>query len=90
MTRREGEPIGFVSYGKAVRAELWGEDDWRVLVGNEEVPELAETLTRYYRDSYQGPADGFYGQAILQHLAEMVDGKVTWLQKLPNDPLAIY
>jgi hypothetical protein len=72
------EPIGRVLYfNGSIIAELWGVDDWKVIVHGKEHPGMARGLTALYADTYLGPADGHYGQLILKDLAERTGGTMT-------------
>lgn len=73
-----GQPIGYVTWGESIRAELLGRDSWKFTIGDEERPDLAGHLTILYLDHYQGPSDGEYGHRILRELASKVDGEMTW------------
>jgi hypothetical protein len=77
------------SPGETIKAELLGLDRWRVTVGGEENPALAFLLTAQYRDAYNGPQDGYYGQLILRDLAEVLRGTYWFDQPPPGDPRAI-
>lgn len=77
-------PIGFVSYAEGqVLAELIGHDRWRVTVAGKDAPDLARSLAALYRDTYAGPSDGYYGQAILRDLAERIGGVASFDQPRP-------
>jgi hypothetical protein len=84
MIERPDEEIGHVVYdnGSTV-ARLMGLDDWRVEVFGEPVPALASHFRQQYFGQYQGPEWGYYGQYLLQRVAEDVDGIATMTQIFP-------
>jgi hypothetical protein len=80
-------PIGHVLYGDApIRAELFADGSWRVRVVDKEYPTMASTLEQLYRDHYQGPSDGHYGERILADLARRWSGVSVFYGTSPAGP----
>ncbi len=91
MTREPQTPVGKVTYaGGGIIAELLGLDEWRVTVEGKDSPAMARSLADLYRDHYQGPQDGYYGQRILNDLAERMNGTAEFYDEEPLDPDVVY
>jgi hypothetical protein len=79
----EPQPLGRIA-AAPFTIELWGEDDWRVFVNGERYTPLERSLTIRYRDAYEGPQQGHYGEAILLDLNKHLGGALV----LADRPMA--
>jgi hypothetical protein len=78
----EAREVGFVAWGGHTVATLRADGSWRVLVDGADDPATVRNLAALYADTYGGPADGHYGQAILPALADLMGG-VWWFHQPP-------
>jgi hypothetical protein len=80
-------PIGIITYADgSMTATLWGTDEWVVEHHGTIDPILSRWLDIRYRGQYQGPAYGYYGQALLQVAAKDLGGTITQIQDFPDRP----
>lgn len=78
--------IGNVTTPGGIIATLWGVDDWTVDANGSPADSMARFLTIQFKGQYQRPEYGYYGQKLLQIVAEFLHGKATVTKKFPAPP----